>query len=257
MLQSGSTQLPPTGTNCPVSTFARMRSHRSGLRSLIQAYCCACEQAKRYSGYSSMYRVWLPNVRTVLRYVSASGQSHAVSMCACPIAADLVRARAVVVLVERREDRRIALVAEAVQLSTQMAGPARLERVGRLERAQQLEVVVEPPRILVEQRELADDELGLSFLRAEEAVARQLERELDLLAAARVGEHGRVRALRVLDPVQPLHGAAVDPERRLRRRRPEQVDAPARATPPARSPRSRYQYVAQSGPRRSRSCAGR
>ena len=49
-LQSGSTQLPPTGTNCPASTFSRMRSQRSGLRSLIQAYCCACEHAKRYSG---------------------------------------------------------------------------------------------------------------------------------------------------------------------------------------------------------------
>src|SRR5205814_2093066 len=45
-LRSGSTQLPPTGTNCPLSTLARMRSQRSGFRSLIHAYCCACERAQ-------------------------------------------------------------------------------------------------------------------------------------------------------------------------------------------------------------------
>ena len=34
----------------PAATCARMRSHSSGARALIQAYCCACEQAKRYCG---------------------------------------------------------------------------------------------------------------------------------------------------------------------------------------------------------------
>src|SRR5262249_16553870 len=68
---------------------------------------------------------------------------------------DLVCARPVVVLVERLEDRGILLVAEPVQLGAQVAGPAWLERIRRLELAEELEVVEEPPRVLVETREPA------------------------------------------------------------------------------------------------------
>src|SRR5262249_26996057 len=35
ILQSGSIQVPPTGTNCPFFTFFLIRSYKSGLRSLI------------------------------------------------------------------------------------------------------------------------------------------------------------------------------------------------------------------------------
>ena len=54
--------------------------------------------------------------------------------------------RRVVMLVERREDRRIALVAEAVQLLAQPPRPGLVARLG-LERAQRLEVEEELPRL--------------------------------------------------------------------------------------------------------------
>ena len=42
--------VPPTGMNWPDITFCLIRSQRSGLRCLIQAYCCAWEQANLNSG---------------------------------------------------------------------------------------------------------------------------------------------------------------------------------------------------------------
>src|SRR5437879_4781987 len=80
-------QLRPTGTSWPLATLLRIRCQSSGFRSFTHAYCCACEHTKRYSGYSSMYVNAVENVRRIFRYVSASGHSHAVSMCACPTAA--------------------------------------------------------------------------------------------------------------------------------------------------------------------------
>jgi hypothetical protein len=131
--------------------------------------------------------------------------------------AQLVRVRAVAVGVQPRQDRRVAGVAEALQLRAQEAGPARVDALLGLERAQRLEVVVELPRRRVEAPELAADELRRVPLVAEEAVARELD--VALLAGP-----GRVEVERV----QPLDRAAVAPERRLAARVPEQVDARAR-----------------------------
>src|SRR5206468_8197028 len=108
--------------------------------------------------------------------------------------------------------RRVRLVAEAVELCAQMTCPAGLERVGRLERAERLEVVVEPPGVVIEERERALLELGRRILPPEEAVARELDRDLDLLAAARFPEERGIGPLVAIDPVQSLEAAPVDPE---------------------------------------------
>ncbi|SCE59898.1 hypothetical protein GA0115252_17805 [Streptomyces sp. DfronAA-171] len=78
--------MPPTGTKLPSSTAFLIRAYTSGRRSFIHAYCCAEEQAKTSSGYSSASAVTFVNVRAHLRTVSRSGHSHAESMCACPTA---------------------------------------------------------------------------------------------------------------------------------------------------------------------------
>jgi hypothetical protein len=129
----------------------------------------------------------------------------------------LVRARAVPVLVEAGEDRRIARVAEPLELRAQEAGPARVDALLALERPQRLEVVVEPPGVRVEDGELAADELRGVALGAEEPVAG----ELDLAVA-------RERRVEV-ERVQPLDGAAVTPERRLAAGVPEELDDPVPA----------------------------
>ena len=139
---------------------------------------------------------------------------------------ELVRRARVPVPVQRREDRSVLLVAEAVQLLEQLAGPALVEavlRVGR-ERPERLEVVVEPPRLGVEARELAAVQLDRGLLPAEEAVAGQLDLERDRIAAGRAPHEHRVEVV----PVQALHRYAVEPERRLARRVPQQLDARAR-----------------------------
>jgi hypothetical protein len=127
--------------------------------------------------------------------------------------AQLVRAGAVPVLVQRREDRRVARVAEALELASQQAGPARVDALLGLERAQRLEVEVEPPGVAVEDAELAADELRRRLLLAEEAVAG----ELDLARAARERRGAMER-------VQPVQRAALLPQRRLAARVPQQVD---------------------------------
>src|SRR5579884_676026 len=104
----------------------------------------------------------------------------------------LVRAARGVVLVERREDGRIVLVAEAVQLCAQVTAEAGVERLGRLELAQHLEVEEELPGALVHERELAALDLWRPVEAAEEAIARELDGELDVLAAARGREHRRI-----------------------------------------------------------------
>ena len=83
---SASTHIPPVGTHCPLSTLAAIRANSSGWRSSIHAYCWACEQTNRYSGYSSIRRTADANVRSHLRRVSRIGHNQAVSMWAWPVA---------------------------------------------------------------------------------------------------------------------------------------------------------------------------
>jgi hypothetical protein len=139
---------------------------------------------------------------------------------------DLVHSARRAVLVERGEDRRVALVAEAVQLGAQVTAEAGVEGAGRFELAQHLEVEVEAPGRVVDDGELASLDLGRPVETAEQPVAGELDRELHPLASTRAREHGRVRALVRLRSVQALHRPAVDPERRLGAGRPEQLDAP-------------------------------
>ncbi|SHS53905.1 Uncharacterised protein [Mycobacteroides abscessus subsp. abscessus] len=82
MLVSASTHMPPTGMNCPAATFSLMRANRLGYLSLIHAYCCAEEHAKRKSGCRSIKSTMLEKVRAHLRTVSRTGHSQAESICA-------------------------------------------------------------------------------------------------------------------------------------------------------------------------------
>jgi hypothetical protein len=114
----------------------------------------------------------------------------------------------------------VPAVAEALETLAQPAREARLDALARLERAQRLEVEVAPRRLGVEDAELGAPELERVVLPAEHAVARHLDGE---------GEDARLRAalqhrLGVM-AVEPLDGNLVQPERRLARRVPEQVDA--------------------------------
>ena len=86
MFASDSTHMLPTGAQDPSRTAALIRSKSSGCVSLIQAYCCADEQAKTSSGYSRASAVTLAKVRAHLRFVSRTGHSQALSMWAWPTA---------------------------------------------------------------------------------------------------------------------------------------------------------------------------
>src|SRR4051812_42133576 len=86
MLASDSTHMLPTGAHEPFRTASLIRSKSCGCASFTQAYCCAEEQAKTSSGYSAASAVTLAKVRAHLRFVSRTGQSHALSMWAWPTA---------------------------------------------------------------------------------------------------------------------------------------------------------------------------
>jgi hypothetical protein len=152
---------------------------------------------------------------------------------------------AVSLLVEPGQDRRrlipgggvlVPHVAEPVQLLEEQAGPGRVEAVRRirLQPAKHVQVVEERPRPVVEagdQRAVEDDRLQAlvgTGEPAEGAVAGHLDTQVELLAAAAAVEQERVRARPVGTRVQPLDAAAVDPQRRLAVRDPEQVDPRAR-----------------------------
>ena len=87
--------------------------------------------------------------------------------------------------------------------------------------------MVEPPRVRIEDGDLAPLELGRHVLCAEHAVARELEPELEPLAARRRVEQLRFRSLAAAARIQSLRALAVDPQRRLAVRHPPEVDAPA------------------------------
>ena len=110
-----------------------------------------------------MYAVCELNVRTILRCVSASGQSHAVSMWAWPIADELVDVRAVAVGEERASgsprassqvERSSSTQTLQKRLSSERSspGPRLVEPVRGvgLEPAEDVEVVVQIPRPAVE-----------------------------------------------------------------------------------------------------------
>ena len=129
-------------------------------------------------------------------------------------------------LVERREERRSSPVSQNCSRRSRIA-PARLgvDALARLERAQRLEVEVaaatRPGRRRRARRAAARTAASCS---AEHAVARELDRERD---PRRPSPRSCERRVRVV-AVEPLRGTAVEPERRLARGVPEQVDAPAR-----------------------------
>ena len=135
----------------------------------------------------------------------------------------LVRVRRVAVLVERGQDRRIALVAEAVELLAQPARPGLVARL-RLERAQRLEVEGDAPGLGVEAGDVAAQQLGRRVRRAEQPVAGQLDLQLDRARLGRRGEHG-VGPLAATARVEPLDDGPVAPQRGLAARDEEEIDA--------------------------------
>src|SRR5205807_3548148 len=124
-------------------------------------------------------------------------------------------------------------VADAVQLRQQLAGPGRIEplRGVGLEATEHVEVVVQAPGARVEARDLTaveHDRLerGIRARQlAEEAVAGELDAEVEALAAGGACEHHGVGAGTVGTGVEALDGPAVHPEGRLAVADPEQVDA--------------------------------
>ena len=155
---------------------------------------------------------------------------------------DLVDVRAVAMFEQPLQDRlglvpgsAVVLdphVAEAVELGQELAGPRRVETVSRvgLEAAQDVEVVVQIPRPAVEPGDrtaVEHDRLerGIDPRQlAELAVARQLDAQVEPLAARRRVEHGRVDPGALRARVQALDGAPADPERRLAVAHPQEVD---------------------------------
>ena len=136
---------------------------------------------------------------------------------------DLVRVRAVPLLVELGEDRRVALVAESRRARRAGRPPERgVGRRMRLERAQHLEVVRELPRVgskRASSQRVSSDRSRCSPnspLHASSTSHRRGRR------SARSSE----RRLGVV-LVQPGGDPAVEPECRLASRAPEQVDARA------------------------------
>ena len=140
-----------------------------------------------------------------------------------PDRGELVRVRGVAMLVERGQDRRIALVAEAIELLPQAARPGLVARL-RLERAQRLEVAGDAPGLGVEARDLAAQQLGRGVRRAEHPVAGELDLQLDRARLGRGGEHG-VGPLAATARIQPLDDGAVAPQRRLTVRHEQEIDA--------------------------------
>jgi hypothetical protein len=126
---------------------------------------------------------------------------------------DLVGGRRVPALVQGGQDLRVGLVAEAVQLREQLAGPGLVEAGLHRQRAQRLEVEVEAPCVRVEAAELAPVQLDRRLLLAEEAVAGELDLELDPLPARRALQQRCVAVMLV----QALRRATVQPQRRLAR----------------------------------------
>ena len=155
----------------------------------------------------------------------------------------LVGDRGVAALEQGRQDRlglvprgRIVLrpdVADAVQLVQQLARPGRVEPVGvlGLEPAQHVEVVVQPPGARVEAGDLAAVEhhrltagIGARQL-TEEAVAGELDAQVEPLARGRrLAQHG-VHAGALGAGVQPLERPAALPQRGLAVADPQQIDA--------------------------------
>ena len=150
---------------------------------------------------------------------------------------ELVCVRGIRVLVEPRENLRVAVVAEAVELFAQQARPCRVGGLG-LEGAQRLEVEVEAPCLRVEQREDAAPQLGDGTRLTEHAVARKLDLELERARLRAGGDHG-IRPLAATAGVEALHHAPVLPQRRLAPRDEEQIDA--RAAPGIRHGRAHTQ----------------
>src|SRR5262245_47061794 len=137
---------------------------------------------------------------------------------------ELVSVRGGLMRVQLGEKDRIAFVAEALELLAKQAAPSFIVRFC-LECAERLEVEVEAPGFIVDERQLAPTQLGRLGLRAEHAVARDLDPELGRAGDGAPRDHG-VRPLAVAARVQALDNTAVDPERCLAERRPQQLDTP-------------------------------
>ena len=150
-----------------------------------------------------------------------------------PDRGELVRVGRVAVLVERAQDGRVALVAEAVELLAQPTRPGLVARLG-LQRAQRLEVEVELPRAGVEAGDVAAQQLRRRVHRAHEAVAGELDLQRRSGPAPR-SRRARHRAARPRRPCSAPGGwprRARAPPRCARRRGGRRA---RRATPRARS----------------------
>ena len=124
-------------------------------------------------------------------------------------------------------------VAEAVELGQQLAGPGLVQAIVSvgLQPAQDVEVVMQLPRLAVEARDLAAVEhhrLERAVRRlepAELAVAGQLDPQIQPFAAGRRIDQQRIDPGTVRAAVESLERAPVHPQRRLAVADPQQVDA--------------------------------
>ena len=146
----------------------------------------------------------------------------------------LVRMRAVRVLVELRQDRGVPVVAEALQPLAQRTRQARVDALAGLERTQRLEVEVAAPGVRVEDARArsgaarrAPPARRTCRCRRARARRRSPPASLGVLRSTRLG----------MVAVEPLGGTAVEPERRPRWRSPRAGRRAGPPTPPARSPR--------------------
>ena len=184
-------------------------------------------------------------VRTSLRQVSSSGHSHAVSRCACPIA-DMRCSSPRRPREQRRPGAAVAVEREGVQPGQQLpaqAGstPGASSSARSTSRSCHSVHASASKRASSQRRSAKSPARACAGLaEAEHVVARELELERHPLAARAASTRTSRRAAPAAAGVQPLHGPAVQPQRRLaarvERRGPPVM--PAQRPGPPRSPRS-------------------
>lgn len=154
---------------------------------------------------------------------------------------ELVHPGGVAVLVQALKDRGVELAAEPVQLVAELAHPGGVEPLLALglERAQRLEVPVQPPRVGVEDADVAAPQLGVLVAGELDVKPRPGERRLLMMAVEAVQR----------EPVPPERALAVglpeEPEALAgcRRLDPEPPGRPARSEPLARAERSEVERL--------------
>ena len=84
-LQSASTHMAPSTSQRPCFTISLTSSYSSGDSSFRYLYSCAWLDINLYSGYFFISASTVEKERRTFSRVCASVQSHATSMCVCPI----------------------------------------------------------------------------------------------------------------------------------------------------------------------------